>query len=101
MSGVGTLQDAGPPLEVSVVIPTSNWPEFLRPALGFRMIHLTEAHAEGARPRQRGFPDLARHVGETADRRVVNDSSRELLSIRGDRVLVRVCRGLGLGAGGR
>ena len=33
MSGVGTLQDAGPPLEVSVVIPTYKRPEFLRPAL--------------------------------------------------------------------
>jgi hypothetical protein len=38
------------------------------PAPGVRMIHLTEAYAEGARPRRRGFPDLARHVDEAVGR---------------------------------
>jgi glycosyltransferase involved in cell wall biosynthesis len=44
---------------------------------------------------------LFRWAAEAADRRVVNYSSRELVSILGDRVGARVRRGLGLGPAGR
>ncbi len=43
---------------------------------------------------------LFRWAAEAADRRVVNYSSRELVSILGDRVGARVRRGLGLGPAG-